>query len=200
MSNLNVFLYTMIVTALAVLLNGCSAMRPPTLADCGELTDRNVFCLGEKVYDQWEMRSVNAGYLTTGGALALSGLSLGTVAAGRGGAVTGLALGTSALVQIMEIFKFGERSFAYNVGAALVQDARSEYVQGITANGIQNVPSTCISPFGAAYYSKIGAAQKIVEALRIAMLPEQKEIDRAKGKDGVPLPRALGPGKPPCGM
>jgi len=29
MSNLNVFLYTMIVTALAVLLNGCSAMRPP---------------------------------------------------------------------------------------------------------------------------------------------------------------------------
>jgi len=185
-----------------LLASGCSAMRPPTLADCGELTDRSVFCLGEKVYDQWEMRSVNSGYLTTGGALALSGLSLGTVAAGRGGAVTGLALGTSALIQVMEIFKFGERSFAYNVGAALVSDARSAYVSAITANGVQNVPSGCISAYGAAYYGAISAAQKVVEALRIQALPDQKEIDRARGKDGAPLPRALvgGASKPPCGM
>jgi len=163
-----------LLMVLALVTSGCS-MAAPKLADCGPMVDASVVCHGEAMVNYWGLRSVDTGYGAIGSKVLLSGASLGGVAAPG----LGPALATGVMVSLMQIFQFTERSMAANEGSKMALTALSLYGEELTSAGLTQVPSTCLTPYGARLYSALNAAKIIVSDLLVGLLPRTPEIEKA---------------------
>jgi uncharacterized membrane protein len=133
---------------LVLLLFGCASTAPSTALldqlqttaqtkDQGlatHLTDLAILKYGELQLNEWGMRSTKAHVFNTTGAIALSALSTGAMAAagsGSNGLTTtqGMVAGFNFLLQVMGIIKPAERNDARHEGAGMILEARGAFLE-----------------------------------------------------------------------
>src|SRR5688572_2481010 len=200
---------------LALLLSvswGCSATSPPSLVDSLQnqaqlkdvtipvhLTDYGILLYGEKILSAWGIRSHGADVFNTGGQIALAALSTGALAtAGAANvppnATKGIVAGFNFLLQLLGIIKPAERNDARHEGAAMILDARGNFLEALAAKRIYHVSNRRFTPQGALYFKQIGAAIKIVDKLIVGLAPRIEDLQQLKP---VPVQQQPDPGPEP---
>lgn len=189
------FIATASAIALALLLSisGCSATQTPNIIDelqtqaqikdiaiPTQLTDLGILRYGEKVLAQWGLRSQGADVFNTSGQIALAALSTGALAASGGGVspdiTKGLVGGFNFLLQVMGIIKAPERNDARHEGAAMILDARGNFLTALAEKRVYHVSNVRFTPQGALYFKQIGAAIKVVDKLIVGLAPRIKDL------------------------
>ncbi len=182
-----------ILLAFCLSATSCSTMQTPNIVDelqnqasikdiaiATELTDLGILRYGEKVLAQWGLRSGAGDALNTTGAITLAALSTGALAAsGRGvspDVTKGLVGGFNFLLQAMGIIKAPERNDARHEGAAMILDARGNFLTALAAKKVYHISNERFTPQGSLYFKQIGAAIKVVDKLIVGLAPRVKDL------------------------
>jgi hypothetical protein len=177
------WLILILLFLIAFIASSCSMMQYPDIADSigdvpptgQQLSDYAIWSWSGKVN-----RSMggNSGYLDlwgTGSAIAVSGLSIGTVAAVGHPAVKGLALGTTGVVGLAQIFKNTEKANILDDGSSMIGDAQAAYLTGRADAGGTTIPTTCVTPQGAKLYADTLLSIKYVRSMSKGLRPPTPE-------------------------
>lgn len=205
----------LLLAFMLLIITGCAAIHPPSvldelqtqaqLKDPGiptELTDLGILRFGEKVLGAWGLRSHGSEALNMGGALALAGLSTGTLAAAGSmspGTTRGLAAGFNFILQALGIIKPAERNDARHEGAAMILEARGAFIEALAAKRVYHISNRRFTPQGALYFKQINAAIKIVDRLLVGLAPRIEDLEAIKPvpveeqPDPAPDPQTGGP-------
>ena len=186
---------TFIAVLIAALLslNGCAATPTPSLIDelqnqaqikdpaiPTQLTDLGILRYGEKILNQWGLRSQGADVFNTSGQIALAALSTGALAASGHGVspdvTKGMVSGFNFLLQVMGIIKAPERNDARHEGAAMILDARGNFLTALAEKRVYHISNTRFTPQGALYFKQIGAAVKVVDKLIVGLAPRIEDL------------------------
>ena len=162
---------TIVVVAIWLYISGCLLVS--TSPELTSYTDKDVLAWSSEVAKAWKERSGGSGALSYGSAVAAAGLGTGSMIAAATG--SGAALGvTSALNMLLHLTGIAQptgRAMAFLQGTMLVGQARAEYGKAITDAGIQNVPDSCLSRYGAELWAKVEDAINAVSGAEAALLP-----------------------------
>lgn len=198
--------------AMLLSLSSCAATSPPNLIDelqtqaqikdiaiPTHLTDLGILRYGEKILTAWGIRSQGADVFNTGGQIALAALSTGALATAGASNVPpnaskGIVAGFNFILQLLGIIKPAERNDARHEGAAMILDARGNFLEALAAKRVYHISNARFTPQGALYFKQIGAAIKVVDKLIVGLAPRIEDLQQLKP---VPVAQQPDPGPEP---
>lgn len=184
------------VMAVFLSINGCSAA--PNLIDSLQtqaqlrdtatpthLTDYGILMYGENVLAAWGLRSQRADVFNTGTQIALAALSTGALAtAGSANvppnATKGIVSAFNFLLQLLGIIKPAERNDARQEGAAMILEARGNFLETLALECVDRLSNTKFTRAGALYFKQIGSAIKVVDKLIVGLPPHIEDLEQLK--------------------